>query len=161
MAREADLAGLERIAHPSEREPDDPRQIGDRIRAAADPSPRFAEEQGDDEGRVVTGFHLVQGGGGTLGPRGRPAGADIAGEPDWLACDLISTGASGVLHDGIRDVLPDGAGADRLRGWERLAARDVFVFAPGAVGVAAGTREAVESGQDRLDPGADTAVKHR
>ena len=52
-------------------DPADLRRISDHIRADAALYDRFVEGHGDDEGAVETGFHLVQGDGGTLQFQGR------------------------------------------------------------------------------------------
>lgn len=46
--------------------PEDARKISDYIRSDADLLAKFVEGHGDDEGNEETGFHLVQGDGGTL-----------------------------------------------------------------------------------------------
>ena len=56
----------------------DARCISDHIRGNAALYDRFVTGHGDDEGRVETGFHRVQGDGGTLRFQGRPFADTVA-----------------------------------------------------------------------------------
>lgn len=68
---------------------DDMRAISSYVRANPELYDRFVEGHGDDEGNVETGFHLVQGDGGTLKFQGRK---------------FIDTVADAIYHFGFRIV---------------------------------------------------------